>query len=342
MKASEVADGRWPDILEYLGLDARYLSRKNGPCPVCEGNDRYRWINDSGGGRWVCNQCRPETADGFELAMAALGMSFHEVARAIEEMRGVANVPRKKASVDYSIVARNLDRVSAKCWLIKKGGPVDRYLESRGIVFRSRMIREAVLPYYHDGQIIGEFPAMVSRVQDAAGNRQTYHIVYLSPDGAKAQVPSPKKVMSHMGGLMGAGVVIRAGSDHVNVCEGVETGLAIAQYESGGVIAALSAEGMKKIIINADQVTVYGENDASYTGQMAAYTLANRLGREGKKCRVIIPKNGDYLDSLIFAFDLCRRCERSEWDGDGLRCKLSRPKISGDECGDYERYPGAE
>jgi putative DNA primase/helicase len=51
---------------------------------------------------------------------------------------------------------------------------------------------------------------------------------------------------------------------------------------------------------SVNEVWIYADNDASFTGQKAAYTLANRLKREGKKVFVEIPKEvgTDFLDEL--------------------------------------------
>ena len=37
------AQGAWPAILTGLGLEARYLRNRHGPCPACGGTDRFRF-----------------------------------------------------------------------------------------------------------------------------------------------------------------------------------------------------------------------------------------------------------------------------------------------------------
>jgi putative DNA primase/helicase len=52
-------------------------------------------------------------------------------------------------------------------------------------------------------------------------------------------------------------------------------------------------EGIKKIII-------YGDCDGNYTGQKSAYTLANRLVRDGYIVDVELPEvEGDWLDVAV-------------------------------------------
>jgi len=47
-------------------------------------------------------------------------------------------------------------------------------------------------------------------------------------------------------------------------------------------------------------VTIYGDNDANYTGQKSAYILANKLALKGVKVNVIIPEGvGDWADACM-------------------------------------------
>jgi phage/plasmid primase-like uncharacterized protein len=56
---------RWQNILSALGLPAKFLDKKHGPCPICGGEDRYRWINTNGNGTWVCTHC--VGGDGWDM-----------------------------------------------------------------------------------------------------------------------------------------------------------------------------------------------------------------------------------------------------------------------------------
>ena len=58
---------RWHWILTTLGVPARYLHNKHGPCPMCGGKDRFRWDDLEGRGTYICNQCG--AGDGLMLVM---------------------------------------------------------------------------------------------------------------------------------------------------------------------------------------------------------------------------------------------------------------------------------
>ena len=68
---------RWRSILEALGVPARALVNRHGPCPVCGGKDRFRFDNKAGHGTWICSQCG--AGDGPTLAMLFRGWTFAEL-----------------------------------------------------------------------------------------------------------------------------------------------------------------------------------------------------------------------------------------------------------------------
>jgi formamidopyrimidine-DNA glycosylase len=51
----------------FEGILEVFLTRKNGPCPMCGGKDRWRFTDIDGKGTWWCNGCRG--GNGFALAM---------------------------------------------------------------------------------------------------------------------------------------------------------------------------------------------------------------------------------------------------------------------------------
>ena len=86
----DAARGQWHGILTGLGgISPSYLSGNHGPCPFCDGTDRWRWDDKDGTGAGYCNQCGgPEQAggslSGTEILMRAKGWPFKT---AMDELR---------------------------------------------------------------------------------------------------------------------------------------------------------------------------------------------------------------------------------------------------------------
>jgi putative DNA primase/helicase len=95
-KITDLANGHWPSILGALAnLTADQLTDKHQPCPLCGGEDRYRFDDREGNGTWFCNQCGgPDcnggAGNGLTLLMRRNNWSFKEAATRIEHHLGIA------------------------------------------------------------------------------------------------------------------------------------------------------------------------------------------------------------------------------------------------------------
>ncbi len=91
MSTIERARGRWCKILPRLGIDARFLRNRHGPCPLCGGKDRFRFDDRDGSGSYFCNQCGAGV--GIILVRKKHGWDFATACREIDNIIGI-DAPR--------------------------------------------------------------------------------------------------------------------------------------------------------------------------------------------------------------------------------------------------------
>ena len=95
MTISDLANGRWPDLLAQLaGLTTEQLSDKHQPCPLCGGADRYRFDDKDGTGSWFCNRCGGKNqtggaGSGMDMLMRKMDWSYADAAKRIEQHLGI-------------------------------------------------------------------------------------------------------------------------------------------------------------------------------------------------------------------------------------------------------------
>lgn len=96
----------WSAVLKQLGIDETCLRDRHGPCPMCGGEDRFRFDDLNGRGTWFCNQCG--NGDGFALLRRIYGWTFAEARREVMRVAGLkatgsgpvpARRPRKSPTV---------------------------------------------------------------------------------------------------------------------------------------------------------------------------------------------------------------------------------------------------
>lgn len=86
------AMGRWVEIAQQVfRIPAHFLTEKHGPCPKCDGQDRWRVFDDfaqTGGA--ICNQCGRDLGDGFKLGDWYCGWKPTETLARVADYLGIA------------------------------------------------------------------------------------------------------------------------------------------------------------------------------------------------------------------------------------------------------------
>lgn len=292
--------GRWRSVLSQLGVEDGFLTGRHGPCPSCGGKDRFRFDDKDGRGTFYCSVCG--AGDGFALLKLTKGWGFKEAARHVDGVVGNAtyHAPRSEMSEDQR--RQNLRDLWKASHPVEKGDAVDVYLTARGVGMDAYPADLRTVPMARTscGQ---KFPMMLAMVRDAEGAPVTLHRTFISGP-SKAPVASPRKMMP---GTLPDNVAVRL-MDHegdIGVAEGIETALAASRLTDMPVWACISAnllakwrppEGVRRVMI-------FGDNDAKYAGQAAAYTLAHRLICKGYEVSIRLPDRvgSDWNDVLVMA-----------------------------------------
>ena len=184
---------------------------------------------------------------------------------------------------------------------------VIRYLETRGIAFDCwpaslRFHPRCPRPKDDAGDLLAPLPAMVGLVEHVQRGPVAVHCTYLRPDGGdKADTDTKKAIFGPVGG--GA---VRFGAPRIGewlaVAEGIETALSVVMACTMPTWAALSAGGIKNLILppEATHVVICADNDADGVGACAAHDAAARWHAEGRRVRLAIPPSPgtDFNDVL--------------------------------------------
>ena len=176
--------------------------------------------------------------------------------------------------------------------------PARRYLDHRNIGaivedLPGNMRFHPRLSYRDPVQGVTHQPAIVARIEDAGGQLVGIHRTYLTPDGRKAPVASPKKILGKMPPGSRIELYRWLPGHPMAVAEGLETALAIRIADFVNVWCVVSAHGMASFMPpeGVSRLGVYADRDKSEAGIKAARKLQQRMAAAGIPCRVLEPSD---------------------------------------------------
>lgn len=281
------AQGKWRGILLMLGITELELSGKHGPCPLCEGKDRYRYTDYKGNGEYFCSGCGP--GSGFDLIMGRNDWDFAHAAQEVDKVLGTKIEEVFQPRVDFEKRRRDMNRLWANA---TDRGLVERYLRSRGISaalienpLDLRDLRGHPQMFMMDSN--KRHSAMLALIRNKDGAAISIHRTYT--DLGLRRVMPPLETIK--------GCAIRLGSTlpgkPLIVGEGIETVLSGMEDFGGAGYACISAGNMEEVILPASvkDVIILADNDKSFTGQKSAFVLARKLDAKKIEVQVMMRAN---------------------------------------------------
>jgi phage/plasmid primase-like uncharacterized protein len=202
--------------------------------------------------------------------------------------------PPRRPATDDKAKAEAMTQAARAIWrktLPAEGTAAETYLRNRGITLPV----PATLRYHPACRHTGTgllLPCMVGAVTVAPGRDVVaIHRTFLTTDGrTKAPVTDAKK---SLGPLAGGAVRLAAAGPVLIVGEGIETTLSAMQATGLPGWAALSAGGIRNLILPplpmAAEVIIAADHDANGVGQDAARAAAARWLAEGRRVRIALP-----------------------------------------------------
>jgi putative DNA primase/helicase len=294
--------GRWPSILMQLGFPADALSKRDVPCPMCGGKDRFKFLDTDGNGTYYCRGCGGRDGRGggdwgLPLVMKWKNLNWRGACEAVEALVEGAAItrPTERQGEDQARSAMKWMWESAK----PLGGsdPASFYLFGRAIAEMpsGAAIRFAEsMPDYDAVEKRKTYrPAMLARMVNS--ERGILHITFLTIEGKKAEIAKVKRFFTGARVPVGGAVRLAPAAETMGVSTGIETSLSAAQKHGMPVWATLSDVGLLKFEPPpiCRHLTIFGDCDTLFSGQMSSYSLGNILARRAHlTVKVAMPPDG--------------------------------------------------
>jgi len=300
--------------------------RKRMACPQGHSvhGDAFRMWKDDGGS--VCNTCGVNS-DGFATIMFVRNCAFVDAAKLIDDYLGNGSVitarpvamavPTRFAKDDFILAKLTQTWQQSIDGMDPQAEPLRRYFINRGLTPMPQGIPPDIrfhpaLEYWEkklDGSSVkaGEFPALIALVRQSNGDPVTLHRIYLTPDGNKAPVESPKKQMTAPSHRTVAGSAIRLTEDApiLHATEGVENALAVRNILGPQVGHAVCSCLNSVLLARIDPpavtkiVVLWGDHDGG-AGIIAVNAALQNLRDKGIRAMAMTPRYMAHRDDAKF------------------------------------------
>ena len=284
-----------PVIARVLGLrrsGAQYI----GSCPACAYKGAFT-VSDTNGRTLIhCHSCQDQGA--LMDALRLLGLWGRRNFQTSGQQAAKVAKPAKA----HGDGAGGRSEWAARLWeqsLVAAGSPVESYLALRGITGRipPTFRFQTSLEHRPTGT---RHPAMIA-AEKRWPRREVIaiHRTYLLPDGDGKAMIEPNKMT--LGPVAGGAVRLAPAGETLAISEGIETGLSVLVATGIPTWAALSAGGIKTLVLPplpiAAEIVIAADHDP--VGLSAAYNAAERWHSEGRRVRIAAPPPGQDFNELL-------------------------------------------
>jgi DNA primase len=289
----------WPisrvisDFVVLKGDGSKYM----GLCPFHDDKNPSMSVNDDEG-YFHCFACGA-AGDHFGFLQRYHGVGFVTALESFdcEPSTPYRHLNRKPArSADKQ---KWVDTIWEHSSPIQSCSPVGDYLASRGIPVGELLpltnLAQTVLQYQRDGE---EHPVLLAAIRNAEDQIAGVQRIYLTRDGKKLPVASPK--MS-LGTVRGGAIKLGDGREELIICEGLEDALSIRFHNRARAVWAAAGGNMMPSMPIPDEcrlLIIAQDNDRA--GHAAARAAIAAFKRPGREIRIMkpSPEYKDFNDEL--------------------------------------------
>jgi len=267
------ARGRWPVILQMLGVNVPDGGR-HGPCPKCEGKDRFRMDDLEGRGTWICSHCGH--GDGLDLVKLVTGKGVRQAAQAVAEVldvRDVQALPVKPAREK----APKRDMAATVSALVKASHSGESaYLAGKGFASYPACLTGSAHRVGGTAFPAGSLLLPLTTSEGAVTGAQL-----IAPTGEKSLLPGS----TMKGAFVALSPLPPEPPVQVVITEGYATALTVSQLTAGCVVAAISAGNLPNVAqaLRARwpevKIIIAGDNDFQDAGENPGRAFAEKAAK---------------------------------------------------------------
>jgi putative DNA primase/helicase len=182
-----------------------------------------------------------------------------------------------------------------------RGTLVEAYLRSRNIVLSvPPVIRMLGMHGPYGRHLTGaRRPQMIARVEHVEHGPVAVHRCFLAIDGSSKSTLDPVRMSN--GPVAGAAVRLARAGTVLAIAEGIETALSYMQATGTPTWAALSARGIRALVLPENVLEVVIAADPDPVGIMAAHAAARQWIGEGRRVSIVRPPLGCDFNDLARA-----------------------------------------